>query len=98
MLYYVCIEVKVLLFCNFRRLAAPVVKEGLQHAAEDSHFVYCDVGERAFWKDPNCPYRKDPRTNLVFLPTLLRWKSPQRLDGSKVSDADLVEMLFADED
>lgn len=50
------------------------------------------------WKDPNCVYRKDPRTHLVFLPTLLRWKSPQRLDGSKVSDAGLVEMLLADED
>lgn len=50
------------------------------------------------WKDPNCPFRKDPRTHLVFLPTLLRWKSPQRLDGERCSDADLVQMLFEDED
>lgn len=50
------------------------------------------------WKDPNCPFRKDPRTHLVFLPTLLRWKSPQRLDGSQCSDPELVEMLFTDDD
>lgn len=50
------------------------------------------------WKDLNNPYRKDPRTNLVFLPTLLRWKSPQRLDGERVSSKDLVEMLLGDED
>jgi len=57
-----------------------------------------NVGERAYWKDPNCPFRKDPRTHLVFLPTLLRWKSPQRLDGERCAQADLVEMLFSDED
>jgi len=50
------------------------------------------------WKDLNCPFRKDPNTHLIFLPTLLRWKSPQRLDGEKCSDKDLVEMLFEDEE
>lgn len=50
------------------------------------------------WKDLNCPFRKDPRTHLVFLPTLLRWKSPQRLDGERCCQPDLVEMLFTDED
>lgn len=50
------------------------------------------------WKDLNCPFRKDPRTHLVFLPTLLRWKSPQRLDGERACQPDLVEMLFTDED
>lgn len=50
------------------------------------------------WKDLNCPFRKDPNTHLVFLPTLLRWKSPQRLDGERCSNKDLVEMMFEDED
>lgn len=50
------------------------------------------------WKDLNCPFRKDPNTHLIFLPTLLRWKSPQRLDGERVSNKDLVEMIFEDED
>ena len=69
----------------------------LQHAPEKSHFIHVEV-EKIFWRDPNCPLRKDPRTHLVFLPTLLRWKSPQRLDGEQACQADLVEMLFSDED
>lgn len=27
--------------------AAPVVQDGLKHAATESHFIYVDVGERA---------------------------------------------------
>lgn len=56
-----------------------------------------DTEFRFSWKDMNNPYRKDARTHLVFLPTLLRWKSPQRLDGSQCSNKDLVDMLFEDE-
>ena len=50
------------------------------------------------WRDQNCPFRKDPRTHLVFLPTLLRWKSPQRLDGEKCCNPELVDMLLTDDD
>lgn len=46
------------------------------------------------WRDSNCPFRKDPRTHLVSLPTLLRWKSPQRLDAEQCSDARLVGMII----
>lgn len=34
-------------WCPYCNTAAPVVKDGLQHAAPDSHFVYVDVGERS---------------------------------------------------
>lgn len=50
------------------------------------------------WKNLENPFRKDPRTHLVFLPTLLRWKGAQRLDGSQAANEDLVTMLFEDED
>uniref|UniRef100_A0A0K8TNN5 Thioredoxin domain-containing protein 17 n=1 Tax=Tabanus bromius TaxID=304241 RepID=A0A0K8TNN5_TABBR len=85
-------------WCPYCVKAEPVIQEALTHAPEKSHFIHVDVGERAYWKDKNCPFRKDPRTHLVFLPTLLRWKSPQRLDGERCSSKDLVEMLFSDED
>lgn len=84
-------------WCPYCVKAAPVVEEALKVAPESSHFITVVI-DRPFWKDLNNPYRKDPRTNLVFLPTLLRWKSPQRLDGERVSNADLVEMLLSDED
>lgn len=50
------------------------------------------------WKNLENPFRKDTRTHLVFLPTLLRWKGAQRLDGSQAANEDLVAMLFEDED
>jgi hypothetical protein len=50
------------------------------------------------WKDLENPFRKDPRTHLVFLPTLLRWKGAKRLDGSQAANPDLVSMLLEDED
>lgn len=58
----------------------------------NKQFLFCS------WKDLQNPFRKDPRCNLVFLPTILRWKGAQRLDGERASSADLVEMLFEDED
>ncbi|XP_014095385.1 thioredoxin domain-containing protein 17 isoform X2 [Bactrocera oleae] len=85
-------------WCPYCVKAEPVVHDALPKAAEKSHFIHVDVGERAYWKDLNCPFRKDPNTHLIFLPTLLRWKSPQRLDGERVSNKDLVEMIFEDED
>uniref|UniRef100_A0A2M4C3G1 Thioredoxin domain-containing protein 17 n=1 Tax=Anopheles marajoara TaxID=58244 RepID=A0A2M4C3G1_9DIPT len=84
-------------WCPYCVQAAPVIAKALETAPEKSHFITVEI-ERPFWKDQNCPYRKDPRTHLVFLPTLLRWRSPQRLDGSQCSNADLVEMLLNDED
>ncbi|XP_055640877.1 thioredoxin domain-containing protein 17 [Toxorhynchites rutilus septentrionalis] len=84
-------------WCPYCVKAAPVVDEALKLAPETSHFITVEI-DRPFWKDLNNPFRKDPRTNLVFLPTLLRWRSPQRLDGERVSNQDLVEMLLSDED
>lgn len=72
--------------------AEPVIYDCLKHANDESFFIHVDVGERDYWKDSNCPFRKDPRTHLVSLPTLLRWKSPQRLDGEQCSSARLVGM------
>ncbi|XP_055839121.1 thioredoxin domain-containing protein 17 [Episyrphus balteatus] len=84
-------------WCPYCVKAEPVITEAVEKSAEKSHFVHVEI-DRPFWKDLNCPFRKDPRTHLIFLPTLLRWKSPQRLDGERCSNADLVEMLLTDED
>ncbi|XP_063699076.1 thioredoxin domain-containing protein 17 [Culicoides brevitarsis] len=84
-------------WCPYCNRAAPVIEKALENAPEDSIFIKVEI-ERPYWKDPNNSYRKDPRTKLVFLPTLLRWKSPQRLDGEQACNKDLVEMLFEDDD
>ncbi|KAI4462254.1 42-9-9 protein-related [Holotrichia oblita] len=77
--------------------AKPVIEEALNQAEPDSQFVYVEVGDRAYWKDPNCPFRTDKRTSLLVLPTLLRWGQPQRLQGDQCKNPDLVEMLFQDD-
>lgn len=50
------------------------------------------------WKDLNCPFRKDPRTRLMVIPTLIKWQHPQKLEGEQCENPDLVELLFTDED
>ncbi|KAF7282603.1 hypothetical protein GWI33_002322 [Rhynchophorus ferrugineus] len=78
--------------------AWPVVEIESESLPDDSHFVVVEVGDRAVWKDPNCPFRKDPRTKLLVIPTLKRWNQPQKLEGDQCEKSDLVSMLFNDED
>ncbi|GJQ83376.1 hypothetical protein Trydic_g18158 [Trypoxylus dichotomus] len=77
--------------------AKPIIEKALIQADSDSVYVYVEVGDRTFWKDPNCPFRTDKRTKLLVLPTLVRWGQPQRLEGDQCEKEDLVEMLFTDE-
>ncbi|KAL3267884.1 hypothetical protein HHI36_007024 [Cryptolaemus montrouzieri] len=78
--------------------AEPIVREQLKHANPESLFIYVEVGDRATWKNPQCSFRKDSRTQLMQVPTLMRWGGPQKLAGSQCEKADLVEMLFTDEE
>lgn len=45
-----------------------------------------------------CPFRTDSRTKLMVIPTLIRWKSPQKLEGEQCEKKELVEMLLTDTD
>ncbi|XP_006756359.1 PREDICTED: thioredoxin domain-containing protein 17 isoform X1 [Myotis davidii] len=76
-------------------LAEPVVREGLKHISEACVFIYCQVGEKPYWKDPN----NDFRTNLKItaVPTLLKYGTPQKLVESECLQANLVEMLFTED-
>lgn len=85
-------------WCPYCNRAKPVIEKVVEASApEDSHFVVCEI-EKPFWRNQENPFRKDTRTHLVFLPTLMRWKSAQRLDGAQAANEDLVSMLFEDED
>ncbi|XP_036328754.1 thioredoxin domain-containing protein 17 isoform X1 [Rhagoletis pomonella] len=81
-------------WCPYCVKAEPVVHDALAKAAEKSHFIHVDVGERAYWKDTNCPFRTDARLKLVWVPTLMRWKTPLRIDSENVTKEDLVNMIF----
>ncbi|XP_068897663.1 thioredoxin domain-containing protein 17-like [Tenebrio molitor] len=84
-------------WCDDCVRAAPVIEEALQKADYKAHFIYVEVGDRPFWKDRNCPFRKDKKTRLMVLPTVLRWNEPQRLEGDQCEKVDLLELLLTDE-
>ncbi|KAL1778724.1 thioredoxin domain-containing protein 17 [Sigmodon hispidus] len=75
--------------------AEPVVREGLRHVTEDCVFIYCQVGDRPYWKDPNNDFRQ--KLKLTAVPTLLKYGTPQKLVESECLQANLVEMIFSED-
>ncbi|GIY20580.1 thioredoxin domain-containing protein 17 [Caerostris darwini] len=74
--------------------AEPVIEEGLKIAPEDSVFIYCSVGDRTYWKNPNNEFRKDEKLRLTGVPILIKWNTVRRLDDEQCRSAALVTMLF----
>ncbi|KAL1490977.1 hypothetical protein ABEB36_011644 [Hypothenemus hampei] len=87
-------------WCPDCNTAWPIIEKELAALPADSHFVLVEVGDRDFWKDPKCPFRTDPKTKLLVIPTLKRWNEPQKLEGEQCEKSELVSMLFtfADDD
>ncbi|XP_067635746.1 thioredoxin domain-containing protein 17 [Eurosta solidaginis] len=78
--------------------AEPFVLSALQeHADKKSVFVVVDVGPRAFWKNMENPFRKDTIAPISVIPSLVRWKSPARLDGDQCAKPALLEMFFTED-
>ncbi|KAL1260590.1 hypothetical protein QQF64_008417 [Cirrhinus molitorella] len=67
--------------------AEPVVRGELSHLMEGSVFIYCQVGDRSYWKDPNNDFKKTLK--LTGVPTLLRYGTPQKLVEEECFKADL---------
>lgn len=78
-------------------VAEPFVTQALERVSDKTIFVYVDVGDRAFWKDTKNPFRLNKDTHLSVIPTLIRWKGPQRLEGEQLNKADLLDMFFGDD-
>lgn len=78
--------------------AEPVVRHYLSELDKSIIFVYVDVGDREYWKDKECPFRTDSRSKLMVIPTLIKWKGVQRLEGSQCSNRELLQMLFEEDD
>ena len=78
-------------------VAEPVVGQVVDAIRQDNvAYLYVGVGDRAFWKDPNCIFRTDDKTKLKSVPTLIKWGTPQRLEEANVAKKDMVEMLLED--
>ncbi|EZA56875.1 Thioredoxin domain-containing protein [Ooceraea biroi] len=76
--------------------AEPVLEQALEAAdsSQEMQLVVVEVGDRAFWKDQNCPFRTNPITKLKVLPTLALWGTQKRLEGNQLLQADLIDMLL----
>lgn len=78
--------------------AEPYIEKGFELGQEPCHLVTVEVGDRPFWKDPNCVFRTNTTTKLKVLPTLAKWGTQKRLEGDQCQKVDLIEMLLTDED
>ncbi|CAL1537048.1 unnamed protein product [Lymnaea stagnalis] len=74
--------------------AYPVVNKGFEKSPTKSTLIYCLVGDKLSWRDPNNEFRTDPQFFVKRVPTLLKFGSPKRLEEEKCCKDDLVEMIF----
>lgn len=75
--------------------AEPVIRGEMKHLPEGSVFIYCLVGERQYWKDPNNDFKKILK--LTGVPSLLKVGTAQKLTEEECFKPDLIQMLFSDE-
>ncbi|XP_073523933.1 thioredoxin domain-containing protein 17 [Phyllobates terribilis] len=75
--------------------AEPVVRKELTHLPEGSVFIYCLVGERMYWKDPNNEFKRILK--LKGVPSLLKVGTPQKLTEDECLKSDLIQMLFCED-
>ncbi|XP_042298384.1 thioredoxin domain-containing protein 17 [Sceloporus undulatus] len=75
--------------------AEPIVRSQLPQLPEGAVFIYCQVGQREYWKDPNNEFRRVLK--LTGVPTLLRYGTPQKLVEEECFKPDLIRMLFTED-
>lgn len=75
--------------------AEPIVRGEIAHLPEGSVFIYCQVGQRDYWKNPNNDFKKTLK--LSGVPTLLRYGTPQKLVEEECFKANLVRMMFTED-
>ncbi|XP_054857913.1 thioredoxin domain-containing protein 17 [Eublepharis macularius] len=75
--------------------AEPIVRAELLNMPEASVFIYCQVGDRTYWKDPSNEFRKNLK--LTGVPTLLKYGTPQKLVEEECFKSELVRMLFTED-
>ncbi|XP_018410525.1 PREDICTED: thioredoxin domain-containing protein 17 [Nanorana parkeri] len=75
--------------------AEPVIRGEMKYLPESSVFIYCLVGERTYWKDPNNDFKKNLK--LTGVPSLVKVGTAQKLTEEECFKPDLIQMLFSDD-
>ncbi|XP_060612814.2 thioredoxin domain-containing protein 17 [Anolis sagrei] len=75
--------------------AEPIVRAQLTHLPDGAAFIYCQVGPRDYWKNPDNEFKK--KLKLTGVPTLLKYGTPEKLVEEECFKPDLVRMLFSED-
>ncbi|XP_046686707.1 thioredoxin-like protein Clot, partial [Homalodisca vitripennis] len=78
-------------------IAEPAIEEVVNKLPDTVVFVKVLVGNREFWKDKECPFRKDKKVHLSSLPTIVKWNNPERLEGNDFANKEIIEMAFEED-
>ncbi|XP_057695337.1 thioredoxin domain-containing protein 17 [Corythoichthys intestinalis] len=76
--------------------AEPILKGAMSALPQDSVFIYCQVGERNYWKDPSNEFKTTLK--LTGVPTLLRYGTSEKLVEEQCLKEDLLRMMFTEAD
>ncbi|XP_076338492.1 thioredoxin domain-containing protein 17-like [Tachypleus tridentatus] len=77
-------------------LAEPVIEEALKIIDEEVVFIVCEVGSREYWKNLQNDFRMDDRLKIKCVPTVIKWKTQERLEEAQCQDPNMLEILFED--
>ncbi|XP_061356837.1 thioredoxin-like protein Clot [Gastrolobium bilobum] len=79
--------------------AEPVIYKKLEASPDDIALLRAYVGDRPTWRNPQHPWRVEPRFNLTGVPTLIRWENDAvkgRLEDHEAHLENKIEALVAD--
>ncbi|XP_027916217.1 thioredoxin-like protein Clot [Vigna unguiculata] len=79
--------------------AEPVIYKKLEASSDDIALLRAYVGDRPTWRNPQHPWRVDPRFKLTGVPTLIRWENDTvkgRLEDHEAHVESKIEALVAD--
>ncbi|KAI0501655.1 hypothetical protein KFK09_016600 [Dendrobium nobile] len=85
-------------WCPDCNVAEPVIYEKLSASASDVAILKAFVGDRPTWRNPNHPWRVDPRFKLRGVPTLIRWENDAitgRLEDYEAHIGSKIDALLA---
>lgn len=79
--------------------AEPVIYKKLEASPDDIALLRAYVGDRPTWRNPQHPWRVDPRFKLTGVPTLIRWENDAvkgRLEDHEAHRENKIGALVAD--
>lgn len=76
-----------------------MIYKKLEAAAGDVALLKAYVGDRPTWRNPQHPWRVDPRFKLTGVPTLIRWENGSvkaRLEDHEAHRESKIDTLLSE--